>query len=416
VTEYAVKDIQPNPFRHMERYPINREKVAALRESLRSTGFWDNVVARVVNGKPELAYGHHRLVALKEEYGASHKVNLIVRDFDDERMLQVMARENMEEWGTSASIEQETVRAVVEAFADGKIELPPPTQGAREIRYAPSFVVSPEVIAQREHPYTIRGVATFLGWTKPNGDAQEKVSYALGALELIEQGVLSESDFEGLTTKEAQAVVVQSRRVREADEQAAALARREAEEARQRAEQAERERAAAAEREREAREARDREAAQRAATERREAEKAQKAATRQVEQRTEKAASFSERGRTKATTAGRAVSQGVRRGEGYRRAPEIAARAVPREKGPPPQIETFTRRLAGDLSRVLDADQDPRFDRLQELVKHRQYIPEFERDNLITTLRQVAIRAETFAAQLAGEAPASRPALSKGNR
>src|SRR6266853_986608 len=118
---YAIKDIKPNPFRHISRYPIRREKVAALRESLRKTGFWDNVVARANNGKVEIAYGHHRLVALKEEFGANHKVNLIIRDLDDEHMIQIMARENMEEWGTSASVEQETIRAVVEAYAEGLI-------------------------------------------------------------------------------------------------------------------------------------------------------------------------------------------------------------------------------------------------------------------------------------------------------
>ena len=45
--KFRVGDIQPNPFRHLDRYPIKREKVEALRESLRSTGFWDNVVARI---------------------------------------------------------------------------------------------------------------------------------------------------------------------------------------------------------------------------------------------------------------------------------------------------------------------------------------------------------------------------------
>lgn len=41
-------------------------------------------------------------------------------------MLQVTARENMDEWGTSAAVEQETVRAVVEAYAADKISLPTP--------------------------------------------------------------------------------------------------------------------------------------------------------------------------------------------------------------------------------------------------------------------------------------------------
>jgi ParB-like chromosome segregation protein Spo0J len=139
---YAIKDIKANPFRHIARYPIRREKVAALRESLRKTGFWDNVVARAKDGKAEIAYGHHRLVALKEEYGPNHKVELIIRKLDDEAMIQIMARENMEEWGTSASVEQETIRAVVEAYGEGLITLPSVSKDAKksQTRYAPSFI------------------------------------------------------------------------------------------------------------------------------------------------------------------------------------------------------------------------------------------------------------------------------------
>src|SRR6266850_6598241 len=98
MAQYAIKDIKANPFRHIERYPIHREKVAQLRESIRQTDFWDNVVARVSDGKAEIAYGHHRLVALKEEYGPSHKVDLIIRKLDDTTMIQIMAQENMQEW------------------------------------------------------------------------------------------------------------------------------------------------------------------------------------------------------------------------------------------------------------------------------------------------------------------------------
>jgi ParB-like nuclease domain len=418
--EFKVKDIRPNPFRHMERYPIRRDKVEQLRESYRTTGFWDNIVARLdEKGRPEQAYGHHRKVALEEEFGPNHKVTLIIRDLSDDRMLQIMGRENMEEWGTSAAIEHETVRAVVEAYAEGKIELPAP-EGRAGVRYAPSFVAGQHKLpgADDSKPYTVRSIAEFLGWLDTSGKPQDKVGYSLGALELIEEGVLSDSDFDGLSTKDAEAVVKQARAARAAEEEAAQLARREAEEAARRAEQAERDREAAAERERVAREARDQEAAAAAAEARKAAEREQKQAVKQQEHREQQATKHTERGRTRATTAGRAVSSAVRSGEGYRRAPEIAARAVPREAGPPPQIDVFTRRLAADLGRVLDEDGDPRFDRLSELAKYREHIPPFERDNLITTLRNLAERIESFVAQLEGEAPVRKPraALTRGGR
>src|SRR5262245_24310269 len=104
MTDFKLKDIKPNPFRHIERYPIKPEKVAALRESLRTTGYWGNIVARLMNGTAEIAYGHHRLNAMREEYAKEpdKEISLLIQDLDDEAMLQIMARENMEEWGTSA--------------------------------------------------------------------------------------------------------------------------------------------------------------------------------------------------------------------------------------------------------------------------------------------------------------------------
>jgi len=93
-------------------------------------------------------------------------------------MLQIMARENMEQWGALVSIEHETVKAVIEAYAQGIIQLPklslktPKTK----IRYAPSFsfdVPSPTT----EHPYTAPMIAEFKGSMIPT-----EVGFALASL------------------------------------------------------------------------------------------------------------------------------------------------------------------------------------------------------------------------------------------
>ena len=93
---FRIQDINTNPYRDCDRFPLDEEKVKALRESLRSTGYWGNLVSREKDGKPELAFGHHRLEALKQEYGADYEVDLIIQDYNDEKMLLVMARENQE--------------------------------------------------------------------------------------------------------------------------------------------------------------------------------------------------------------------------------------------------------------------------------------------------------------------------------
>lgn len=455
--QFAVKDIKPNPFRHMERYPIRKEKVAALRESLRTTGFWGNVVARASNGKAEIAYGHHRLAALKEEYGPNQKVDLLIRNLSDDSMIQIMARENMEEWGTNAAIEQETVRAVVEAFAAGRIHLSPlvPNTAPQTIRYAPSFVLGGEGTRSRGYPYTAKTVATFIGWLKPTGEPQDKVIDALAALQFIEEGLLKEKDFDGLNTTQARFVITEARKARDRREVAARAhqaqadqAAREAAQAQKKREEAERQRrqkeaeAAEAQRRREQadRERRQREAeaakardeaarrraqaqadqagreqkkaeearrrakeeAERSERQRREAEaarqqaqKRQEAAERNVEkQRTE--------GRRSATIIGRAVSTEFKTGRIGTKggARDFAAKLEGKKAGPPPNIEDFTRRLMTDVTRILDAEYDQRAVRLGQIVQYREYLSDVIRKDAAKTLRQISSRCLAYADDL----------------
>jgi hypothetical protein len=211
--KYKLKDIKPNPFRNIDNYPINKEKVAALRESIGQTGFWDNVVARQYNGHPEIAYGHHRMSALREEYGPNHTIELILRPLSDEDMIKIMARENMEEWGSNAQIEMETVKAVVQAFAEGKIKLKAVSSGKGTqvgFRCAPSFLkVGSNGISSgdRRNVYNAQTVAEFIGWVNRDGRAADKVHTALNALELAEKGALDESDLSGIGSEQASELV-----------------------------------------------------------------------------------------------------------------------------------------------------------------------------------------------------------------
>ena len=148
---YKIRDIKPNPFRNVDRYPIQRDKIDALRESIKTTTYWDNIIARKSGKDVEIAYGHHRLIALEEELGPDKEIILIIKNLTNEDMIQIMARENLAEWGTSVMVLHETVRAVVEAYGAGEIELPAPERGQpgreRKFFYAPSF--SPEAALVR---------------------------------------------------------------------------------------------------------------------------------------------------------------------------------------------------------------------------------------------------------------------------
>lgn len=114
----AVSLIDTNPYRHIDKYPINREKVDALKTSINQTGFWDNILLRPSGDRYQLAYGHHRLTAIKEL--GLDTVDVPVRDLDDATMLRIMANENMDEWRASPAIINETVFAAKE-FIDAEL-------------------------------------------------------------------------------------------------------------------------------------------------------------------------------------------------------------------------------------------------------------------------------------------------------
>jgi hypothetical protein len=111
-TTIKVSTIENNPHRDMARLPLDNDKVERLMISIKDTEFWDNVVVRPHpngNGNYQLAYGHHRLEALRRL--KVHSVNIPVKDLDDDTMLRMMARENYE-WGQSPNLVLETVRQV----------------------------------------------------------------------------------------------------------------------------------------------------------------------------------------------------------------------------------------------------------------------------------------------------------------
>ena len=143
-----------------------------------------------------------------------------------------MARENMEEWATNATVVQETVRATVEAYAAGEITFPaaeeddetydspvPRKTNVKLIRYAPSFSAGitgagRDPASTGCYPYTAQILAEFLGWHK--GEAagkkpQDKLQDALNVLEHIDAGAMSESDFDGLTTEQTKAMLMVGR-------------------------------------------------------------------------------------------------------------------------------------------------------------------------------------------------------------
>jgi len=100
-------EIEDNPFREKSAYVYDNGKIDELAESMADTSYWENMLARKTkDGRIQLAYGHHRLMALKkliEEGMLRYKtIKLNVRperELTDERMLKIFVQENKDTWG-----------------------------------------------------------------------------------------------------------------------------------------------------------------------------------------------------------------------------------------------------------------------------------------------------------------------------
>ena len=86
-----------------------------------------------------------------------------------------------------------------------------PSTPKDRIRYAPSFTLRDVPEPAQERPYTAQSIGEFLGWLEPSGAPKTKIRYILFALQFIEEGILSEKDFDGLTTEQDRSVVVEAR-------------------------------------------------------------------------------------------------------------------------------------------------------------------------------------------------------------
>jgi hypothetical protein len=243
-----LSQIKPNPFRNLKKYPYKRDKIDALKESIDATEFWPTIVVRQVGNKFELAFGHHRLKAAQEAGLKTIPVN--VENLDNEKMYQMMCRENLDEYRTSAWVELENVRSGIEGIASGELtpdkvpnmpEIPERTKKAA-LRYAPSVIAGDDADDSRHHPYTAVQIAVMAGMTskRSGGGVQpnQACSNAFQALELIERGLLDESILESLSRDQMGEMVRQQFAILRSNQRAAEVASKDAEAERLLAEEA----------------------------------------------------------------------------------------------------------------------------------------------------------------------------------
>lgn len=192
-----IKDLKPNPYRDMENYPINPDKILRLSESITQTGFWDNVIARQVNGEIQIAYGHHRLEALKHvaKILGIEEIEVPIKPLTDALMIQIMANENDNEWQTCVAVTDETVRV-----ADKYLKEHPEEIKIESPKKDNTFPTGRENEGYHNTPWAFQ-LAVFLNWP------EDKVYESLKRISMIKDKdlPLDKKVIEGMPNEKAAA-------------------------------------------------------------------------------------------------------------------------------------------------------------------------------------------------------------------
>ena len=115
--DISLTDLKPNPHRDLKKYPLNQTKIAELAKSIKQNGFWGGLVCRKNGDRYQLAFGHHRLAAIKK-CGIDVAGGTAVLPLSDVEMIRHMHAENQETWGVQPAGIIETVE-MTKRFLDG---------------------------------------------------------------------------------------------------------------------------------------------------------------------------------------------------------------------------------------------------------------------------------------------------------
>lgn len=188
LTEIELSDIHPSPFRRLDAYPLDEERIQRLRSSIKRTDFWQNVVVRPLDGHYQLVYGHHRIEAARRELGTDATVHVIVKDLDDATMLKMAAADNDEVYNPGMSFILEVVEATM-AFMGKDLSLSGKIT-TRKMRLARGAKLG-------EHRDFATQLAAFLDWPR------SRIVRAVSLLKQIHDGQVSREAVGMLPTEES---------------------------------------------------------------------------------------------------------------------------------------------------------------------------------------------------------------------
>jgi len=91
-----INKLLPNPFKkELGNGKLSEETINKIRSNIKELGLMGALPIFERNGKYYLISGHHRIEALKREFGKNFAVEVILHDYNDDQILRGMAIENL---------------------------------------------------------------------------------------------------------------------------------------------------------------------------------------------------------------------------------------------------------------------------------------------------------------------------------
>ena len=91
-----ISELNPNPFKNeINKGKLSEETISKIMANIKELGLMGALPVFKREGKCFLISGHHRLEALKREFGKNYEVEIILHDYTDEKVLRGMIIENL---------------------------------------------------------------------------------------------------------------------------------------------------------------------------------------------------------------------------------------------------------------------------------------------------------------------------------
>ena len=91
-----ISELKPNPFKkQISKGKLNYEQVQKIKQNLDELGFFGSLPVFKKGDKYYLVSGHHRIQALKEKFGKDYKIEVDIKNYNEDQIFRGMVVENL---------------------------------------------------------------------------------------------------------------------------------------------------------------------------------------------------------------------------------------------------------------------------------------------------------------------------------